>query len=106
MFGVRLELPARAAPAARLDAHDLALAVAECRAAVGKIAGALSFATPKITSAEFPGAGSGQVVLADGRSVPLPVAGGAPYFVPAKTPGARLIALAHAPTKILLGSKS
>lgn len=105
-FGVRLELHAVTPLAPRLDAHDLDLAITECRAAVAKIAGALSFAAPKISSAEFVGAGSGQGQLADGRAVALPVAAGVPYYSPAKMAAVKAIVLAHAPSKILLGSKT
>jgi hypothetical protein len=103
---VRLELHATCAPAARLEAQELELAIGEARAAVARLAGALAFAAPKIASADFPGSGSGEAILVSGAAARLPIAKGAPFYNPVKLRGARTIALDHAPAKILLGSNA
>ena len=95
-------------PSARLDAGQLALALAQLNAAVAKLAGALAVMAPKMTCAFFPDAGSGQALMANGRSTPLPIFptpifGPVPYFETTTLVGARTLVLARAPSRIVLG---
>ncbi len=99
---LRPELHAVAAPSTQIDAHDLQISINQAGEAVKKIAGPMSFAAPKITAAQFPGAGSGQAVLAAGRALPLTPGKYGPLYDPAKEPGAKTITLAKAPSRILL----
>jgi hypothetical protein len=105
--GLALELEPDLPVGTHIDAIALAAAIAQCEAAVASIAGVLSFAAPKIVAALFPGALSGQALLDNGRSQTLPFTnnrfyGPLPYFEPGSLPGARTIALAHAPSRILM----
>ena len=108
--GLRLETEARIAPSQTLDAHELVLALDQAQAAISKEAGLLSFTLPKLTCAYFSDAGSGHTILANGRTIPLPVAAGrffagTPYFDSAATPDARTVSLTRAPSRILLGGQ-
>ena len=98
----RLELHAATPPATQVDAAALQASITQAGDAVKKMAGAMAFAAPKITAAQFPGAGSGQAVLAAGRAVPLAPGKYGPLYDPAKEPGAKTITLAKAPSRILL----
>lgn len=105
---LRIELRAAAAPATRLDVAELAAALTQANAAIAKLAGALSFAAPKLTAAFFPDAGQGRAMTGDGRAAPLPIfsapiIGAVPYFEPASAAGARLVVLDKIPSRILLG---
>jgi hypothetical protein len=106
MLGI--ELRAAAAPATRVDVVELAAALAQANAAIAKLAGALSFAAPKLTAAYFPDAGQGRAMTGDGRASPLPVfsapiIGAVAYFEPASLAGAKLVLLDRTPSRILLG---
>jgi hypothetical protein len=105
--GLALLLEPSMPASAHLDAAALAAAIAQAEAAVASIAGVLSFAAPKIGSALFPGAASGQALLDNGRAAPLPTTndrfwGQLPYYEPASLAGARTLALARTPSRILL----
>jgi hypothetical protein len=105
-----LEILATAAPAARMDTHALVQAMDQANAAIAAHAGVLAFAAPKLTCAYMIGAHSGQAVLANGRSVPLPLRtgqyfAGTPYFDSLATPDARAVVLDRAPLRVLLGGK-
>jgi hypothetical protein len=105
--GLALQLEPNLSVATHIDAAALSAAIAQCEAAVASIAGVLSFAAPKIVCALFPGAASGQALLDNGRAQPLPTSdsrfyGLLPYFEPASLTGARTLALARAPSRILL----
>jgi hypothetical protein len=107
-FQLLPEIRCTMAPAQRLDAGELALALAQVNAAIAKIAGALALMVPKLTCAFFPDAGTGQALMADGRAAPLPVfaapiLGPVPYFETSKFVGAKTVVLARAPSRILLG---
>jgi hypothetical protein len=101
------ELRPAVAASTHVDVGELAAALAQLNVAVGKIAGALSFAVPKMTAAYFPGAAGGQWVSADGHAAPLPTftspVGPLLYFEPAAAPGAKTVTFAKAPSRILLG---
>jgi hypothetical protein len=99
-LGVSLSVEPIVAPAADLDARELAAAVAQAAVGVRKAAGIKALAMPKIQSVTFVGAGSGEVEFADGRRAPLPLAHGAPSYNPATQPNARRIRLAKVPLKL------
>jgi hypothetical protein len=106
-IGVGLQIEARFAPATSLDVHQLQVALAQANTAIAKNAGLLSFAVPKLTCVYLLDAGSGRAVLADGRTVGLPVDTGrpypgAPYLDTAAVSNARTITLARLPSHIML----
>jgi hypothetical protein len=106
--GTTLEILATAPPAARMDTHTLALAMLQANAAIAAHAGVLAFAAPKLTCAYMIGTHSGQAVLANGRSVALPLRTGAyfagtPYFDSVAMPDARTVVLDKVPLRVLLG---
>jgi hypothetical protein len=107
---LRLGLEARVTlvPAVRLDVGALVLALAQANAAVAKIAGPLALMAPKLTAAYFPDAGAGSVLMADGRTAPLPTTnapfvGPVAYIEPALLAGARTVVLTRPPSRILIG---
>jgi hypothetical protein len=105
--GLSLELEPNLAPSTHIDAKALAASIAQTEAAVASIAGVLSFAAPKIVGALFPGAGTGQVLLDNGQTQPLPNIvnrfwGALPYFEPQSLANAHTLVLARAPSRILL----
>jgi len=105
-----LEMLVTAPPAARMDTHALLLAMAQANAAIAAHAGVLAFAAPKLTCAYMLGAHSGQAMLANGKSVPLPTRTGqmlvgVPYFDSQALPDARTIVLDRAPMRVILGGK-
>lgn len=105
-----LEILATVAPAQRLDTHALEMAMQQANAAIAAHAGVLAFAAPKLTCAYMVGAHSGQAVLANGKSVALPLRtgqyfAGVPYFDSAAMPDARAVVLDRAPLRVLLGGK-
>jgi hypothetical protein len=101
-FGERLDIEATMAAATQLDAHELALAIAQAAEAVKAIAGPMAFAAPKLAAAAFPGSHGGNAMLPDGRALPLLAGRFGPVYEPAKAPGARTIVLSPAPSRILL----
>lgn len=102
-LGIDLALESTARPAAEMSAADLAAAVDQANRGIKRAAGVVRFAVPTMGAAMFVGAGSGQVVMPDGRRSALPVVGGAPYFAPAAWPGARTVLFAKTPTRVALG---
>jgi len=107
-FQLGPEMRCAMAPSTRVDVADLALALTQVNKAVAKLVGALSLVAPKFTTAYFPDAGAAQAVMADGRSVPLPVftfpaIGPVSYIEPASLVGAKAVSFAHPPSRILLG---
>ncbi|MFI4973262.1 MAG: hypothetical protein ACHP84_01850 [Caulobacterales bacterium] len=106
-LGLRLELHPNVALSPHPDPAALAQSLAQANAAIATLAGAMSFAAPKLTAAIFVQAGSGQAILANGKIAPLPLgagrfAAGQPYFEPAATPGAKALTLARTPARISL----
>jgi len=86
------------------------LSMQQANAAIAAHAGVLAFAAPKLTCAYMVGAHSGQAVLANGKSVGLPLRtgqyfAGVPYFDSAAMPDARAVVLDRAPMRVLLGGK-
>lgn len=89
------------------DAAGLALGIRQGNAAVGRIAGAMSFMVKKLDRVYFVGGGSGTVDVG-GQQRPLPrteTAGeypaGTPYFVPSQYSGATRITLSSTPSVAL-----
>ena len=106
-FKLQLEARCTIAPSTRIDAGELAAALAQANAAIAKVAGPLA-AIMQMTATYFPDAAGGRAVLADGREGLLPVyrapgAAPVPFFEPAKTAGARAVVFAKPPSRVLLG---
>jgi len=107
-FRFATEIRPDVAPATRLDVGQLDASLNQATAAIVHIAGPFSAMAPKLDTVLFPDAGSGQIVFADGRTAPLPIAhqwkslGAVPYFRSTTAPGARAVALAKAPSRLLL----
>jgi hypothetical protein len=96
------------APAIRIDAAELAAALAQANAAIAKAAGPAAMLIPKMTATYFPDAAGGRAQLANGKESPLPVVGvpnfgPVAFFEPAKSAGARAVVFAKAPSRVLLG---
>ena len=91
--------------ATEYEARELAGVVAEGNAVIGKAAGVLALAAPKMTGIEFPKSESGVAVFADGRTQPLPVSDGMPVFRPDQMKGAVKVRLAKAPSAPDFNSK-
>lgn len=103
-LGIDMSLEATADPATQMSAPEIAAAVDQANRGIKRAAGVVGFAVPTMGAAYFNLAGSGQVVMVDGRRAALPVMGtGSPYFAPASWPGARTLVFAKAPTRISLG---
>jgi hypothetical protein len=109
-IAAQVEILATMPLAARLDTHQLVLAMEQANAAIAAHAGIMSFAAPKLTCAYMFGAHSGQAVAANGHGVALPVRTGpnfpsTPYFDSAAMTDARTVVLDRAPSRIVLGGK-
>lgn len=104
-FKLEMMMLAKVAPAATLNAADLAAAVAQCSAAIKAKAGLIGFAAPKIKRVTLRGAGSGSAVDAKGVSKPLPLVAGSPSYDPELMPGVVTLKLARAPSRIELAGR-
>lgn len=109
-IGAMPQILATVPTAQRLDTHALVLAMQQANAAIAAHAGVLAFAAPKLTCAYMIGSHSGQAVLANGKSVALPLRTGqmftgVPYFDSAAMPDARTVVLDKAPLRVVLGGK-
>lgn len=98
----RLELHPNLSPTTRIDAAALRVAITQAGQAVKKMAGPMALMAPKIAAAQFPGAGSGQVVMAPDKMLPLAAGKFGPLYDPGAEPTAQAIVLAKAPSRILL----
>jgi len=98
-----MELEATARPAAEMNAADITAAVDQANRGIRRAAGVIRFAVPKMAGVQFEGAGSGEVVMADGKRAPLPVVRGHPAFMPASFPAAKTLVLARTPSRLLIG---
>jgi hypothetical protein len=99
-IGNTIDLEPLVAPAADLDAKELAAAVAQAGPGMKKIAGVMAMALPTPKAVLFVGVPSGEAELTDGRRVPLPLVKGVPAYDPAAIPNARRIHLPKAPQKL------
>ena len=102
-LGVHMIMEAVTAPAADLDARDLAAAYAQCTTGIKKSLGILAMAMPKLQGLVFPGVPSGEAELADGRRVALPVVKGVVTFMPSAMPAAKVLHFPRAPTRVEIG---
>lgn len=87
-------------PATEYDVRDLTATVGEANGVIGKAAGVAAFMVPKMSGIAFLKAESGVAVYADGRTKPLPLAGGMPYFFAADHQGAVRVKLTKTPTRV------
>lgn len=101
-FNIRLNLLTSIKPAQEISAADCALAVTQVNAAIQKAAGMMAMLAPKVKATTFPGAGSGMAVMADGKTVPLPLIKGAPAYDPEAIKNAKTIRLAKSPSAVSL----
>ena len=88
------------APAADLDAHELAVTIAQAAVGARKAAGIMALAMPKLDDVVFVGSGSGEVEFMDGHRAPLPLIKGQPTYNPTAQPNAKRIRLAKVPLKL------
>ena len=106
-FDFALELRAVMASAERLAASELAATLGQVNAAIVSMAEGDAGAIGRLTCIYFPDAGSGRAILEGGAEQPLKsfdfkLIGTTPYFEPRSLPHATAIALAKAPSRILL----
>ena len=99
-MGSVLDFQTQFKPATEYDVRDLMATVDEANAVIGKAAGVASFMVPKMSGIAFLKAESGAAVYADGRTVALPLAKGAPYFLAAEHQGAVRVKLTKTPTRV------
>jgi len=102
-LSVRLFIEPMMAPAADLDARELAAAIAQAVAGERKAAGLLALVAPKFKDVGFVGVPSGEVEFADGRRAPLPLVKGVPTYNPTDLPNARRIRLPKVPDRLDIG---
>lgn len=99
-MGSVMDFQTQLKPATEYDVHELTATVNEANAVIGKAAGVASFMAPKMSGIAFLKAESGVAVYAGGRTQPLPLAGGMPYFLPANHQGAAQVKLTKTPTRV------
>lgn len=99
-MGSVMDFQTQLKPAAEYDVRDLTATVTEANAVIGKVAGVAAFMVPKMSGIAFLKGEGGVAVLADGRTVPLPLANGAPYFLLTDHQGAVRVKLTKTPTKV------
>jgi hypothetical protein len=87
-------------PGQDYDARELSATVTEANTVIGKAAGVMAIMAPKMTGIAFPKAEGGMVTFAGGRTAPLPIAEGVPYFRPADHKGAVRVKLTKSPVKV------
>jgi hypothetical protein len=106
-FRFATEIRPDVAPSTSIDVPSLDSALSQANIAIARLAGPFGAMAPRLDTILFPDAGSGQAVLANGRTAPLPTTGVvkalgvAPYYQPSQIPGARMLALARLPSRIL-----
>jgi hypothetical protein len=102
-LNVSMELEATARPATEMSAADMAAAVDQANRGIRRAAGVVRFAVPKMAGVQFENAGSGEVVMTDGKRAALPVIRGHPTFMPTSFPAARTLVFARTPSRLLIG---
>jgi hypothetical protein len=102
-LGCTVGIETMAAPATEMDAREVAAALSQAAVGVKKAAGIMAMAMPKLSQVSFPGAPSGEVVMADGKRVPLPLLKGVPSFNPSDFPSAKTLRFPKAPLKTDMG---
>ena len=108
-YGISLRLVASETPAQTLDVAPLKQGIDQARAAARKAAGLMAMIVPDFETVCFVGAGGGQAVLGDGKTIALKISAppSAPKFLnpcltPTDLPQARQVTLAKTPTAILI----
>ena len=108
-YGISLRLVASETPAQTVDVASLKQGIDQARAAARKAAGLMAMMVPDFETVCFVGAGGGQAVLGDGKTVALKISAppSAPKFLnpcltPVDLPQARQVTLAKTPTAILI----
>ena len=102
-MSISMSIEATVALAADLDARELAAALAQAQGGMKKALGVMALAMPKLEGLRFHGVTGGEIELADGRRLALPVVGGFPFFAPAAQPTARRVRFAKAPSRVEIG---
>ena len=105
-FSISMQMQPVVRLAETMPVADLVAAIDQCNTAIRKRAGVIGFAAPKMEQVMFVGAGSGQAVLAGGKTVALPTFKGMPFYRPAALPGVQSLTFAKAPTRALLAGKT
>lgn len=99
-LGTLMDFGTTLKPAQEYEVRELAAAVTEANALIGKVAGVASLMAPKMSGVTFLKAESGSIVFADGHVAPLPEAQEMPYFRPADHQGAARVKLTRTPTRV------
>ena len=102
-LGCTVGIETIAAPAMEMDAREVAAALIQAAAGVKKAAGIMAMAMPKLTQVSFPGAPSGEIVMADGKRAPMPLLKGVPSFKPSDFPTAKTLRFPKTPVKTDMG---
>lgn len=101
-MGTMMNIGTTLKPAQDYDARELAATVTEANTVIGKAAGVMAMMAPKMTGIVFMKAEGGLVAYPGGRTAPLPIAEGGPYFRPADHKGAVRVKLTKSPSKVAL----
>lgn len=101
-FDLSMQLESLAPPAAEMPAAPLVGSVTQANKGIKGAAGLIGGMVPTMGRLVFKNAGTGQVVLADGRRAALPAAQGTPVFDPAAWPNARSLTFQRAPSRIFI----
>ena len=105
-FSISMEMQPVARVGETMTTVDLVAALDQCNTAIRKRAGVIGFAVPKMEQVLFPNAGSGQAVLAGGKTAALPVFKGMPYYRPSEIAGAQSLKFAKVPARAILTGKT
>lgn len=105
-LSISMQMQAVVRLAETMPAADLVAAIDQCNNAIKRRAGVIGFAVPKMEQVMFVGAGSGQAVLAGGKTVALPLFKGMPFYRPVELPGVQSLKFAKTPTRALLSGKT
>jgi len=108
-YNLGLHLAESEAPAQTFDVASLKIGIDQARAAAKKAAGLMAMVVPDFETVCFVGAGSGQVVLNDGKTAPLKISAPStapkflnPCLTPADMPQARQVILARLPSTLMI----
>ena len=105
-FSISMEMQPVARLGETMTTAELVAALDQCNTAIKKRAGLIGFAVPKMEQVIFVGAGSGQAVLAGGKTAPLPLFKAMPFYRPSDMAGAQSLKFAKAPTRAMLTGKT
>lgn len=105
-FSISMEMQPVARLGETMTTADLTAALEQCNTAIKTRAGVIGFAVPKMEQVIFAGAASGAAVLAGGKTAPLPLFKGMPFYRPAEMAGAQALKFAKAPARAILAGKT